>query len=102
MCMTYKKICNLGFSKKTTFWSSQHILEWFKVMIKFQDGTQNMAKFTHFEIFIFIQQRLIQNMWPIGATICILNKNLQKILFKNSFIWKSEKWLKSSHSLFVK
>jgi len=88
--------------KKTTFWSIQHILEWFKVMIKFQDGTQNMEKFTHFEIFIFIQQWLIQNIWSIGATICILNEKLQKILFKNYFMWKSEKWLKSSHSLFVK
>ncbi len=56
----------------------------------------------HFEIFIFIQQWLIQNMWSIGATICILNKKLQKILFNNSFIWKNEKWLKNNHSLFVK
>jgi hypothetical protein len=69
-------------------------------MIKFQDETQNLTKSTNFENFIFIQQWLIQNMWSTGATICILNKNLQKILFKKNFIWKSEIWLNNSHSFF--
>jgi hypothetical protein len=27
----------------------------FKIMINFQDEMQNLAEFTHFEIFIFIQ-----------------------------------------------
>jgi hypothetical protein len=45
-------------------------------MINFQDATQNLAKFTHFEIFIFIQQWLTQNMWSIGATICTFNNKL--------------------------
>jgi len=53
------------------------------------------AKFTHFEIFIFIQQWLTQNMWSIGATICLDNK-LQKISSKNTFIWNNEKWLKKT------
>ncbi len=62
---------------------------------KFQDETQNLAKSTHFEIFIFIQQWLTQSMWYIGATICIFNDKLQKISFKNSFMQKSEKGLKN-------
>jgi hypothetical protein len=51
--------------------------------------TQNLAKSTHFEKTIFIQQWLTQNMWNIKATICIFNNKLQKISFKNSFIQKS-------------
>jgi hypothetical protein len=65
-------------------------------MINFQNETQNLAKSTHFEKFIFIQQWLTQNMWSIGATICIFNNKLQKISFKNSLIWKSEKTKKVS------
>jgi hypothetical protein len=49
----------------------------------FQNETQNLAK--------FIQQWLTQNMWFIGATICIFNNKLQKISFKNSFVWKNDK-----------
>ncbi len=75
---------------------------WFKIMIKFQNETQNLAKFTHFEKIIFIQQWLTQNMLSIGATICIFNNKLQKISFKNSFIWKNEKWLKKTHNPCVK
>jgi hypothetical protein len=60
-------------------------------MINFQNEMLSFAEFTHLEIFIFIQQKLTQNMWLIGATICIFNKKLQKISFKNSFIWKSGK-----------
>jgi hypothetical protein len=63
-------------------------------MINFQDEMQNLAKFTHFEKFIYIQQWLRQNMWSIGPTICIFNNKLQKISFKKHFIWKSEKGLK--------
>ncbi len=75
---------------------------WFKIMINFQDEMQNLAKFTHFKKIKFIQKWLIKKTWFIGATIYILNNKLQKISFKNSFIWKSEKWLKMTHSLFVK
>jgi len=63
---------------------------------------QNFVKSTHFEKIIFIQQWLTQNMWYIGATICILNNKLQKISFKNSFIWKNEKGLEKIDSPFVK
>jgi hypothetical protein len=41
-------------------------------------------------------------MWSIGATICIFNKNLQKISFKINFVWKNEKGLKRTHGPFVK
>jgi hypothetical protein len=63
---------------------------------------QNLEKFTHFEIFIFIQKWLTQNMWYIGATICTSNNKLQKISFKKKFIWESEKWLKMIHNPFTK
>jgi hypothetical protein len=43
-----------------------------------------------------------EKMWSIGATICIFKNKLQKILFKNSFIWKSEKIFKMIHNPFVK
>jgi len=85
--------------KKTQ--TSLHILVWFKIMINFQDETQNLTKFTHFEKFIFIQQWLTQNMWSIGAIVCIFNNKLQKISLKKNFIWKSEKWLKITHSPFI-
>jgi hypothetical protein len=55
-------------------------------MINFQDEMQNLAKFTHFEKFIFIRKWLTRNMWLIGATIYILNNKLQKISFKNYFV----------------
>jgi hypothetical protein len=42
---------------------------------------------------------LTQNMWSIGAIICIFNNNLQKISFKKKFKWKNEKWLKRIHIL---
>jgi hypothetical protein len=35
-------------------------------MIKFQDAAQNLAKFTHFEIFIFIQRWLTQTCDLLG------------------------------------
>jgi hypothetical protein len=63
---------------------------------------KKLEKFAHFEIFIFIQQWLTQNMCYIGATICIFYNKLQEISFKNSFIRKSEKKLKKINSPFVK
>ncbi len=63
----------------------------FKIMVKFQDEMQNLTKFTHFEKIVFIQQWLTQNMWSIGATICIFNNKLQKVSLKKNFIWKYEK-----------
>ncbi len=67
-------------------------------MINFQNEMQNLHTF---EIFIFIQQWLTQNMWSIGATMCIFYNKVQKISFKNSFMWKSEKRLKRTHNPFV-
>jgi hypothetical protein len=69
---------------------------------KFSRWNAKFEKFTHFEKLIFIQKWLTQNMWSIGATICIFNDTLKKTSFKNSFIWKSEKWWKNIHSPFVK
>jgi hypothetical protein len=71
-------------------------------MVDFQNEMQNLAKFTHSEKIIFIQQWLTQNIWSIGTTIDIFNNKLQKISFKYSFIRKSEKLLKIIHSSFVK
>ncbi len=71
-------------------------------MIKFQDEMQNLVEFTHLEKFIFIQKWLIENMWYVLEIICILNNKLQKISFKNSFIWKNENKLKKIHNPFVK
>ncbi len=65
-------------------------------MINFQFEMQNLAKSTHFEKSIFIQQWLTQNMWYIGATICIFNNKLQNISFQNSFIEKVKKFKKDS------
>jgi hypothetical protein len=41
-------------------------------------------------------------MWSIGATICIFSNKLQKISFKNSFIWKNDLKKKKTHNPFVK
>ncbi len=43
---------------------------------KYDKFSNSSAKFTHFEIFIFIQQWLTQNMWSIGPTISILDNKL--------------------------
>jgi predicted phosphoadenosine phosphosulfate sulfurtransferase len=67
-----------------------------------QDETKNLAKCTHLEKFIFIQQWLTQNMWCIGATICIFYNKLWNISFKNPFIWKNEKLKKKIHNPFTK
>jgi hypothetical protein len=45
---------------------------------------------------IHIYPTMVNKMWSIGATTCIFNKKLQKISFKNSFIWKWKKTLKNS------
>jgi hypothetical protein len=72
-------------------------LVWFKVMINFQDETQNLAKCAHFDKFIFIKKWLSQNMSSIGGII--FNNKLQNISFKISFIWKSGKdWKKNLES----
>jgi hypothetical protein len=71
-------------------------------MMNFQDEKQNLVEFKHFEKFIFIQQWLTQNMWSIGATICIFNNKLQKIFIQIFFHMKSEKRLKMIHNPFVK
>jgi hypothetical protein len=70
-------------------------------MINFQEEMQNLEKFTHFEKFILIQQWLTQSMWSIGATMCIFSNKLQKISFKNSFIWKSDLKKKDSQSFWL-
>jgi len=49
-----KKVVVYDIKKHTE--SSSHTLVWFKIIIKFQNEMQNLTKFTHFEIFIFIQQ----------------------------------------------
>jgi hypothetical protein len=54
-------------------------------MINFQNETQNLAKSTHFEIFIFIQQWLMQNMCCIGTNKCIIN-NFAKDFIQKKFI----------------
>jgi hypothetical protein len=64
----------------------------------FSNEMQNQAKLTHFEKF---QQWITQNMWYIGAIICIFNNKLQNISFKYSFIWKSIKDYKKTHDLFI-
>jgi len=57
---------------------------------------QNLVKSTHLKKIILIQQWLTQNMWYIGATICIFNNKLQNISFQNSFIEKVKKFKKDS------
>jgi len=56
---------------------------------------QNPPKFTHFEKFIFIQQWLTQNMWSIGATICIFNKQVAKDFIQKFFHMKTWKFTKN-------
>jgi hypothetical protein len=52
---------------------------------------QNLGESTHFEIFIFILEWLTQNMWSIGATICIFNNKLQNISCKKTSYEKVKK-----------
>ncbi len=61
---------------------------WFEIMTNFQNKTQNLAKFVHFQKSIFIQIWLQTNIQHIGATIDTINKKFQNISFENSFIWK--------------
>jgi len=73
-----------------------------QIMINFQNEMQNLEKCTHFEIFIFIQQWLIQTCDLLRQLYVFFYNKLQKNSFKNSFIWKNEKWLKNIHSPFIK
>jgi hypothetical protein len=57
---------------------------WFKIMIKFGKKLR-LKKINIYSIMIN------KKMWSMGAIICISNSKLQKISFKNYFIWKSEK-----------
>jgi len=61
---------------------------WFEIMKIFQNETQNLAKFVHFQKSIFIQIWLQTNIWHIGATINTINKKFENISFENSSIWK--------------
>jgi hypothetical protein len=72
-------------------------------MILFQDETQKLAKFAHFEIYIFIQKLLIQNIWHIEVTICIFNKKLQKVSLKKIKSYEKVKNdYKNTQILFIK
>jgi hypothetical protein len=73
-----------------------------QIMIKFQVKTQNLAKSTHIEDFMFIQQWLTKNMWSIRKLYVFFIATCKNNSFKNSFIWKNEKLLKRTHSSFVK
>jgi len=53
-------------------------------------NTKSRKIYTFWEIHIY-STMVNKKMWSIGVTICIFNNKLQKISFKNSFIWKSEK-----------
>ncbi len=75
---------------------------WFKIMIKFQDEMHNLVEFTHFEKFIFIQQWLTKKCDILGQLCVFLLASYKKNSIKNSFIWKSEKGQKRTHSPFVK
>ncbi len=54
----------------------KHVLVWFKIMINFQDATQNLAKSTQFWDFHIYSMMINTNMWSIGATICTFNNKL--------------------------
>ncbi len=60
---------------------------WFEIVTIFQDKIQNLAKFIHFQKFIFIQNWLLRKK-HIGATIYTINKKFQNISFENSSLWK--------------
>jgi hypothetical protein len=51
-------------------------------MTKFQNETQNLTKFVHF------QNLIVKEKWHIGATINTIYKNFQNISFENSSIGK--------------
>jgi hypothetical protein len=55
---------------------------------KFQDETQNLAKFVHFQKFIFLQIWLSNNIWHIGATINTICNFFKNISFENSSLGK--------------
>jgi hypothetical protein len=59
-----------------------------KIMINFQNKTQNQTKFANFEIFIFIQQQLMQIMSYIGQLYIFLKTSRKKISFKKNYVKK--------------
>lgn len=63
---------------------------WFDIIIIFQDKTQNLAKFAHFEKFMFVQQWLTQKCDILGQFYVFL-KTSCKDFIKKKFKWKSEK-----------
>jgi len=67
----------------------------------FSNEMQNQTKLAHLKKIISIQEWITQNIWYIGAIICIFNNKLQKIWFKYSFIWKSEKARKEFTIFFI-
>jgi hypothetical protein len=66
-----------------------------QIMITFQIEMQNLAKSTHFEEIIFIQQWLTKKMWSIRQFYVFLIATRKKNWFKNSFIWK--KWKRTKN-----
>ncbi len=51
---------------------------------------QNLAKFSHFEKFILLQQLLTKNKGYIGATICIFKNKLERFHSKSPLYEKNE------------
>jgi hypothetical protein len=63
-------------------------------MTNFQDETQNLAKYMHFQKFVFMQIWLLKTIWHIGATINTMYKKFQNISFENSSLGKHVFWEK--------
>jgi hypothetical protein len=63
---------------------------------------KNLAKFAHFEKFIFNQKMINTKHVMYWSNYMYFNNKLQKISFKNSFIWKNEKDYNNIHNLFIK
>jgi hypothetical protein len=62
-------------------------------MTNFQDETQNLAKFMHFQKFLFFQIWLLKKN-HIGATINTIYTKFQNISFENLFLGKHVFWEK--------
>jgi hypothetical protein len=73
--------------------NNYYILVWIKIMINFQNKTQNPTKFAHFWN-LHIYSTIINTNHVIDwATICILKNKLQKISLKKK-LYEKVKWLK--------
>ncbi len=70
-------------------------------MINFEDEMQNLAKFTHFEKFIFIQKWLTKKCDLLGQLYVFLITSCKKF-HSISFTWKSEIKLKEDSQSFCK